>query len=55
MTFGGAGGGNLKSWKTLRVQRSGLNWVGKISTSTIYVIYISRTDLLSLGEMGGGG
>ena len=53
MTFGLAGGGNVKSWKTLRVQRSGLNWMGKISTSTIYVIYISRTDLLSLGDMGG--
>ena len=23
VTLGGAGGGNLKSWKTLRVERSG--------------------------------
>jgi len=54
MTFGLAGGGNVKSWKTLRVQRSGLNWMGKISTSPRYVTEITRTDPLSLVELGGG-
>ena len=49
----GVGGGNLKSWKTLRVERSGRNLTGKISTSPRYVIDITVTDPLSLGELGG--
>ena len=45
--------GNRKSWKTLGVERSGWNLMGRISTSSRYVIYISGTDPLSLGELGG--
>ena len=52
--MGRFGGGNLKSWKTLRVEKSGLKLVGKISTRPRYVIDITRTDPLSLGELGGG-
>ena len=48
----GGGGGNLKSWKTVRVEGSGWNLVGKIITSPRYVIDITRTDPLSLGELG---
>ena len=51
---GGVGRGNLKSWKTLRVEGSGRNLVGRISTSPRYMIDITRTDSLSLGELGGG-
>ena len=46
--------GGLKSWKTLRVEGSGWNLVGKISTSTRYIIDITGTDLLCFGELGGG-
>ena len=45
---GELGGGNLKSWKTLRVERSGWNLVEKISTSPRYMIDITGTDPLSL-------
>ena len=49
MILGGVGGGgNLKSWKTLRVEGSGLNLMGKISTSPRYMIGIIGTDPLSL-------
>jgi len=41
-----------KSWKTLGVERSGLNVMGRISTSSRYVIDIIETDLFSLGELG---
>ena len=44
--------GDLKSWKTLRVEESRRNFVGKISKSPRYVIDITRTDPLSLGELG---
>ena len=54
MTLEGDGGGNLKSWKTLRGEGSGWNLVGKISTSPIYMINIIGTDLLSLGDLKGG-
>ena len=55
VTFGGGGlgGGNLKSWKTLRLEGSGWNLLGKISTSSRYVSDVTRTDLLCLGEWGG--
>ena len=46
------GGGNLKSWKTLRVEESGLNLVVKISRSLRYVIDIIGTDPLYFGELG---
>ena len=48
-TLGELGGGNLKSWKTLRVEGLGLNLVGKISASPRYMIDITGTDPLSLG------
>ena len=51
VTLGGIGG-DLKSWKTLRVEGSGWNLARKISTSPIYVIDITGTDPLSLGEWG---
>ena len=54
VTLRGVGGGNLTSWKTLRVEGSVWNLVGKISTSPGYVIDITRTDPLSLGELRGG-
>ena len=40
--------------ETLRVEGSGRNLVGKVSTSPRYVIDITRTDPLSLGELGRG-
>ena len=43
------------SWKTLRVDRSGWNLVGRISPSLRYVTDITGSDPLSLGELGGGG
>ena len=46
--------GNYKSWKTLRVERSGWNLVGRISTCRRYVIDVTGLDPLSLGELGGG-
>ena len=51
VTLGGVGGGDLKSWKTLGVEGSGRNLVGKISRSPRYVIDITGTDLLCLGEL----
>ena len=36
------------------MERSGENLIGIISTSSRYVIDITRRDLLSLGELGGG-
>ena len=54
VTSKGVGAENLKSWKTLRVEGSGWNLVEKLSTSPFYVIHITRKDLLSLGELGGG-
>ena len=53
MTLGGIEGGS-KILKTLRVEESGRNLVGKISTSPGYVIDITGTDPLSLGEWGRG-
>jgi len=41
-----------KSWKTLRTERSGWNLVGKIKKSLGYVIRITGTDPLPLGEFG---
>ena len=52
MTLGGIGGGGIKSWKTHRVEGSGLNLVVKIIISPRYVIEITGTDPLSLGELG---
>ena len=52
VTYGGVGG-NLKSWKTLRVEGSERDSVVKISTSPRYVIDITGMDPLSLGESGG--
>ena len=48
--LGREGGRNQKSWKTLRVEGSGRNLVGKISTSPRYEIDITGTGPLSLGE-----
>ena len=39
--------GKPKTWKTLRVEGSGWNLVGKISTSPRYMIDITGTDSLS--------
>ena len=55
MTLRGIGGGNLKSMKTLRVERSWWYLAGRISTSPRYVIDIAGLDWLSLGELGEGG
>ena len=49
VTLRAVGGGGLKSWETLRVEGS-----GKIITSPKYVIDVTGTDPLSLGELGGG-
>ena len=54
LTLGGVGGGNHKSWKTLRMERSGRNLVSKISKCRIYVIDVTGLDPLSLEELGGG-
>ena len=51
----GVRGGNLKSWKTLRVEISGWIFVGKISISPRYVIDVTGMDSLSLRDWGGGG
>ena len=53
MTLRGIGGGNRKSLEMLRVERSGENLVGRISTSPRYFIDITGPDPLSLGELGG--
>ena len=49
VTLGGLffGGGELKSWKILRVE-------GKIIRSPRYVIDVIGTDPLYLGKLGGG-
>ena len=47
--------GVLKSWKTLRVEGSGWNLVGKINKSPRYVMDITGTDPLYLGGVGGWG
>jgi len=52
--LGGVEGGNGKSWRTLRVERSGRNLVGRISTSHRYMIELSGMNMLSLGEWRGG-
>ena len=49
VTFGGVWG-DLKPWKTLRVEGSRRNLMGKIIISPRYDIDITGTDLLSLGE-----
>ena len=46
-------GGNQKSWKTLRVERSERNLVGRISKCRRYVIDVTGLEPLSLGELGG--
>ena len=46
------GVGKQKSWKALRVERSGRNVMGRICTSYRYVIDIIGIDPLSLGEPG---
>jgi len=51
--LGGVGGRNLKFLKALRVEGSGGNLVGKISTSSRYVIDVTGTDPLSLRGLGG--
>ena len=53
VVFGGFRRGNQKSWKTLRVERSGLNLVGRINKCRRYVIDVTGLDLLSLGELEG--
>ena len=54
LTLGGVGGGNRKSWKTLRVEISGYNLVGRISKRLRYVIDVTGLDSVSLGVLGGG-
>ena len=55
MTFGLAGGGNVKSWKTLRVQRSGLNWMGD-NKHKYYICDLHKQNGFTLfGGYGGGG
>ena len=48
MTLRGVGGGDLQSWKMLRVEGLGWNLVGKIITNPRCVIDITGTDPLSL-------
>ena len=55
MILGGVGRGNFKSWKTLRVERSGWKLVERINTSPRYVINITGLDPQFFGELGGGG
>ena len=52
LTLGGVGGGNLRSWKTLKSGEIGIKLGGKIKTSPRYVIDIAGTDLLPLGSWG---
>jgi len=47
-------GGSLKSWKTLKMEGSGSNLMGKISTNPRYVIDIAGTGTLSLRKLRGG-
>jgi len=44
VTFGGVGGESLKSWKTLRVEGSECNLLGRISKCRRYVIEITGMD-----------
>ena len=53
--MGGGFRGKPKTWKTLRVEGSGWNWMGKISTSPRYVIDITETEPIPLEELGEGG
>ena len=53
VTLGGIGGGNRKSRKTLRVEKSGSNLVGRISKCRRYVIDVTGLDPIFLGELGG--
>ena len=53
MTLGGVGEGNRKYWKTIRVERSGSNLVGRIRKCHRYVIDVAGLVPLSLGELGG--
>ena len=57
MKLGGGGvwRGKPTTWKTLRVEGSGCNLMGKISTSPRYMIDITEMDPLSVGYLGGGG
>ena len=52
LTLGGVGEGSQKSWKTLRVERSGCNLLGRISTCYRYLIDIIGTVLFTLEELG---
>ena len=45
--------GNWKSWKTLRVEKSGRNFAGRISKFRRYVIEVIVLDLMSLWKLGG--
>jgi len=49
LTLGGVGGGNQKSWKTFRVEESGIYSVDRISKCRRYVIAVTLLNLLSLG------
>ena len=46
--------GDLKSWKTLRLEWLGWNLMGQIRRSPRYMIYITGMDPLCFGELGGG-
>ena len=46
--------GDQKSCKRLRVEGSGWNLMGRMSTNPKYMIELTGTDLLLLGELGGG-
>ena len=54
LTLGGVGAGNQKSWKTLRVEKSGWNLVDRIRECRIYVIDVFVLHPISLGDLGGG-
>ena len=53
--IGGSWRGNRKSWKKLRVERSGWNLVGRISKLCRYMIDVTGLDPLFFGELVGGG
>jgi len=52
VTLEGAGGESLKSWKTLRVEGSECNLVGRIIKCRRCVIDVTGMDQLSLVELG---
>ena len=54
VTVGGVGRGEPKIFEN-RVEGSGLNLAGKISTSPRYMTDITGTDPLCLGQLGMGG